>query len=135
MQVVLTELAENDVDDIWLGVAQDNPGAADRLVNGLHGAIHRLAMFPGMGRAADHLRAGARAFVHGNYLIVYRSMDYGIAVLRIAHGARNTELIEFPPAPSQVNDEPVIVSGRAFIDATQRMAESHLPYSAGVPIA
>jgi hypothetical protein len=35
------------------------------------------------------------------YLIVYRPMDYGIAVLRIAHGARNLELLNFPPAPME----------------------------------
>jgi len=28
-------------------------------------------------------------------------MDYGIAVLRIAHGARDIAMLEFPPAPEE----------------------------------
>src|ERR1700730_6283675 len=55
-----------------------------------------------MGRSADHLRPGARAFVHGSYLIVYRPMAYGIAVLRVAHGAQALELLEYPPPPARV---------------------------------
>ena len=54
-----------------------------------------------MGRVADALRAGARAFVHRDYLVVYRPMDYGIAVLRILHGARAIDVLEFPPAPEE----------------------------------
>ena len=42
----------------------------------------KLVTFPHMGRAADMLRVGARIAIHGDYLVVYRPMDYGIAVLR-----------------------------------------------------
>jgi hypothetical protein len=52
-----------------------------------------------MGRAADELRLGARIFTYKDYLIVYRRMAYGIAVLRVSHGARDLTLMDFPPAP------------------------------------
>lgn len=32
-------LAEQDLDDIWVFVAQDNPGAADRLLDKIEGSI------------------------------------------------------------------------------------------------
>ena len=41
------------------------------------------------GHTADQLRPDARVFVRRAYLIVYRPTDYGTAVLRVAHGARN----------------------------------------------
>jgi toxin ParE1/3/4 len=100
-RIVFTQLADGDIDEIWLNIALDNESAANRLVDRLHETLQKLLSFPGMGHDADHLRPGARAFVHNNYLIVYRPMDYGIAVLRIAHGARNLELLDFPPAPAE----------------------------------
>ena len=98
-RIVFTRLADSDLDEIWLWIAADNEAAANRLVDDIHEITLKLLKFPHMGRAADPLHPGARAFVHGNYLIVYRPMDYGIAVLRIAHGSRELEMLAYPPAP------------------------------------
>lgn len=100
-RVVLTELAEEDLIKIWVHIAPDNEAAADRIVDELHAATLKLLSFTQMGRAADELHPGARAFVHGNYLIVYRPMDYGIAVLRVAHGAQALELLDYPSPPEE----------------------------------
>ncbi|MGC2030610.1 MAG: type II toxin-antitoxin system RelE/ParE family toxin [Steroidobacteraceae bacterium] len=100
-RIVFTQLADDDIDDIWINIAADNEAAADRIVDELHEVTSKLLRFPLMGHAADQLRPGARVFVRRAYLIVYRPMDYGIAVLRIAHGARNLELLDFPPAPEE----------------------------------
>jgi plasmid stabilization system protein ParE len=101
-RVAFSDLANDDLDDIWITIALDNSEAiADRIVDELHELTRKLVMFPLMGRAADELRVGARAFVHREYLVVYRPMDYGIAVLRIAHGARDIAVLEFPPAPEE----------------------------------
>jgi len=127
-RILFTELAETDIDDIWVRIASDNEVAADRMVDELH-ATCRLARFSGMGRAADHLRSGARAFVHGNYIIVYWPMHDGIAVLRIAHGARNIELIEFPPAPRDVREPPFIYARDVLADAAKRMGDVRLRIS------
>jgi toxin ParE1/3/4 len=128
-RILFTELAETDIDDIWIGIASDNEVAADRMIDGLHATLRRLARFPGMGRAADHLRSGARAFVHGNYIIVSCPMHDGIAVLRIAHGARNIELIELPPAPREVREPPFIYAQDVLADAAKRMGDMRLRIS------
>jgi toxin ParE1/3/4 len=128
-RILFTALAENDIEDIWVGIALDNEPAADRLVHNLHAALRRVATFPGMGRVADHIRSDARAFVHGNYVIVYRRMHYGIAVLRIVHGARNIELIEVPPAPREVREEPFIYARDVFVDAALRFGDLRLRIS------
>ena len=101
-RIAFSDLANDDLDDIWITIALDNSKAvADRIVDELHELTRKLVTFPLMGRTADELRVGARAFVHREYLVVYRPMEYGIAVLRIAHGARNLELLDFPPTPEE----------------------------------
>ena len=98
-RIVFTELAEDDLIDIWVNIAPDNEVAADRIVEEIHDVTRKLVKFPLMGRAADELRPGARAFVHAGYLIAYRPMEYGIAVLRVAHGARDVLNLVYPDAP------------------------------------
>jgi toxin ParE1/3/4 len=127
--IFFTELADTDIDEIWISIARDNEAAADRLIDELHEVMRRVTEFPGMGRSADQLRLGARAFVHGNYLIVYQPMEYGIAVLRIAHGARNLQLIEFPPGPQEVQETPLIFGRDVLVDAADRMGDPRLRIS------
>ena len=100
-RIVFTELAEDDLIDIWVHIATDNEVVADRIVDEIHEVTRKLVRFPLMGRAADQLRPGVRAFVSGNYLVVYRPMEYGVAVLRVAHGAQELELLDYPPAPEE----------------------------------
>lgn len=100
-RVAFTDLATDDLIDIWVNIAPDNEAAADRLVDEIHELTRKLVTFPQMGRRADQLHAGARVFPHGEYLIVYRPMDYGIAVMRVSHAARDLLRLEFPPAPEE----------------------------------
>jgi toxin ParE1/3/4 len=100
-RIAFTDLANDDLIDIWVNIAPDNEVAADRLVDEIHELTQKLVTFALMGRKADHLHTGARVFPHGDYLIVYRPMDYGIAVLRVSHAARDLLRLEFPPAPEE----------------------------------
>lgn len=45
-----TEEAEADLTEIWVYIAADNPGAADRTLLGLMETEDRLAAFPEIGR-------------------------------------------------------------------------------------
>jgi hypothetical protein len=71
--IVFTELADTDIDEIWISIAR--------------------------------------------------------AVLRIAHGARNLELIEFPPGPQEVREAPLIFGRDVFDDAAERMGDTRLRIS------
>jgi len=101
MRVVFTAFAEEDLVDIWVHIAPDDEAAADRLVDELHELTHRLLRFPLMGRTADRLRPGARSFAHRDYLLIYRPMEYGLAVLRVVHGSRDLESLIYPEPPEQ----------------------------------
>jgi toxin ParE1/3/4 len=100
-RIAFTDLANDDLIDIWVNIAPDNELAADRLVDEIHEIARKLVAFPKMGRSAKVLRMGARMFPHGDFMIVYLEMTYGIAVLRVVHGARDLTALDFPPAPKE----------------------------------
>jgi toxin ParE1/3/4 len=85
----LTVLAEQDVLDIWLYIAEDNLAAADRLVDRFTEAFQLLANNPGMGEKVDQYRRGLRAWGVGNYVVFFQKTAEGIDVYRVLHGARD----------------------------------------------
>ncbi len=88
-EVVLSELAEADLTDIWVFVARDNATAADRLIDEIHEKCQFLANTPKAGRQRPELDPSIRAFAVGNYLIFYRESATGIEVARVLHGHRD----------------------------------------------
>lgn len=96
-RVRFTRAADRDLDDIWLEIAADNMGAADRFVDGLHELLQKLLQFPSMGAPRDNLLANARSFPFGRYLVFYKSVVGGdITVLRIVYGGRDLQFLEIP---------------------------------------
>jgi toxin ParE1/3/4 len=87
--------AEADLLEIWLHVAQDSPRAADRLLDRIETQCRLLADNPRLGRARPDVAPEARAWIVGRYLLLYRERDDGIEVVRVVHGARRVEQIEF----------------------------------------
>jgi toxin ParE1/3/4 len=71
----LSPAAARDLEEIWLYVAADKPGAADRLIDDLSDRCRALALNPHIGRRRDELRPGLRSFPHGRYVIFYRVDD------------------------------------------------------------
>jgi len=47
--------AENDIEEIWLYIAQDNPDNADRLLDEIEETSRNLAQFTSMGRNRDDI--------------------------------------------------------------------------------
>ena len=88
-EVVLSELAETDLTDIWVFVAQDNAEAADRLLDHIHEKCQFLAGSPKAGRQRPELDPSIRSFVAGSYVIFYRESAKGIEVARVLHGRRD----------------------------------------------
>ena len=84
-----TAQAEEDLIDIWLYIAQDNPAAADRLLDKIDGKILLLAEQPAIGRAREDIAPDLRFLPIGKYLILYRIILDGIEIVRVVQGARN----------------------------------------------
>lgn len=86
-----SRLADNDLYEIGLYIARDNPAAADALLVEIGQTSQRLAVFPDSGRKRDDLMRGLRSAPVGNYVIFYRPISGGIEVVRVLHGARDVE--------------------------------------------
>jgi len=84
-----TPRAEQDLEDIWFFVAQDNPDAADRLLDRIEQSTKRLADNPHIGPARPDVAPELHYHPVGNYLLLYRIIKNGIEVVRVVHGARD----------------------------------------------
>lgn len=91
MKVRRSAAASDDIDGIWLHVAQDSVSAADQLVDRIVEATKPLADFPDMGAPRDHLGPGVRALSVGVYLIFYRRRGAELVVERVLHGRRDIQ--------------------------------------------
>jgi toxin ParE1/3/4 len=86
-----TSDARNDLTAIWLYIAQHDIAAADRLLDEIDRTLKLVSQFPLMGEAVDHLRAGTRRVIVGNYQLFYEPLSDGIRLLRVYHAARSIE--------------------------------------------
>jgi toxin ParE1/3/4 len=87
--ILLTRQAEEDLLAIWSYVADDNPPAADGLLDDIDAACATLAGSPHSGRLREELAPNIRSLPVGNYVIFYRPEEDGIIVIRVLHGARD----------------------------------------------
>ena len=71
-RVTRTAQAEEDLIDIWVYIAEDNPGAADALLLDIDEKCELLAGTPTMGQARPDIAPELRHFPVGRYLILYR---------------------------------------------------------------
>ncbi len=83
-----TAQAEEDLIDIWSYIAQENPQAADRMLDEFENKISLLAEQPYLGPARPDIAPEMRYFPVGNYLILYREVSSGVEIVRVVHGAR-----------------------------------------------
>lgn len=84
----LTAQAEEDLIDLWLYIAQDNPGAADRLLDEIEEKFPLLAGNPQLGQARPDIAEECRHLPVSNYLILYRIIPAGVQIVRVIQGSR-----------------------------------------------
>lgn len=89
--ILITPAAENDLINIWLYIARDNPEAADRVYEAAENTFQTLAATPRMGTLYRSRRAqleGLRFFPVSNfknYVVYYREHPQGIEIIRVLH--------------------------------------------------
>lgn len=87
----LSEPARNDLKEIWLYIAENNPASADRTLQELKKKFQLLAENPQLGKSQDQLIVRLRTFPHKKYVIFYFPKKNGIEIYRVLHGARDFE--------------------------------------------
>lgn len=93
---VVSPSARQDVLDITGYIATDNLHASLRLRDRLFAAFDRLAKRPGLGHVRDDLvprEFGVRFWPVGAYLVIYRSSEPGIQIVRVLSGYRDISAI------------------------------------------
>jgi plasmid stabilization system protein ParE len=89
---LLTPEAEFDLAEIAAYLRQSSPEAAHRVLITLRQAMQRLASMPGLGHLRPDLAdEPLRFWSVYSYLIIYRSEEKPIQILRILHGARDVQ--------------------------------------------
>lgn len=78
-----------DLDAIWLHIARDDPGAADRFVDDFHVRMKRLIDHPRSGPARPEIGVDLRTVTVANYLAFDRVRGSDVDILRVVHGARD----------------------------------------------
>jgi toxin ParE1/3/4 len=94
MIVQFAPKARDDLLDIALYIARDNPKRAISFSGELEARCVKLAIFPLSCRLRPELGPDIRVLVFKRYLAIYRAVDDAITVLRIVHGARDLEGLE-----------------------------------------
>ena len=88
-EITVSKQAKQDLIDIWSYIADDNPQAADTVLDTLNKKISLLADHPLLGPARLHIARDLRYLISGNYLILYRVIKENVEIVRVLHGARN----------------------------------------------
>lgn len=89
--LLFSPAAEQDLFDIALHIARDDPSRALSFVDELEATCASLRHYPGSGRERTELAEGLRSKPHGKYVIFYTPSAQSIRIERILHGARDVE--------------------------------------------
>ena len=89
--------ALTDLEEIWLYIANDNPTAADKMIDELYENIHRLVEMPGLGHLREDLASEPlRFWPVRHYLIIYRPHVKPIEIVRVLSGYRDIQALLTP---------------------------------------
>jgi toxin ParE1/3/4 len=81
--------ARKDLQEIYDYIAEEDPVAALRVIEGIESRAQGLADNPGTGSKRDELIAAMRSAAVGNYLIFFFAITDGIEVVRVLHAKRD----------------------------------------------
>ncbi|CAN7557818.1 type II toxin-antitoxin system RelE/ParE family toxin [Rhizobium sp. LjRoot30] len=87
---VFSPRAEEQLREIWRSIAFDNEHAADALLRWILEKTELAAGQPLMGSPRPVLSPTARILIEGRYIVIYEPMPYGILVVAIVYGPRDT---------------------------------------------
>jgi len=83
--------ALDDLDEIYLYIANENPIAADKMISSILNTIDGLETFPFIGSAvADRvdIKGDYRMIISKPYLVFYRVISAQVIIYRVLHNRR-----------------------------------------------
>lgn len=96
--LIIAQAAREELDAIWdyIGIENENPDAADRLIETFFEQFMLLTKQPQMGERCHefaHLVPNLRQFPSGRYIIYYVPSKDAVHIGHIAHGAMDQEAV------------------------------------------
>jgi toxin ParE1/3/4 len=85
VQVVWLNKALRNLDEIAAYIAQDNPQAAEKVVDLVIAQVNQLALQPALGRPGRVVGTRELVVSNGHYLVPYRIKNNRVEVLRVFH--------------------------------------------------
>ena len=93
-EIILDISAKTDLLEIWEHIAEDNPAAADRVLDQIWEGFRVIARFPLGGTARPELAPDLRSYsVRKTYVIFFRPVPDGVQIVRVLHGRRDINAI------------------------------------------
>lgn len=91
-QVRFSHAAETDLLEAWLSIAEDNPSAADGVLDAIHETSLLLGDQTKMGRSRPELAVGLRSFpTRTRYVLYYIADGEDVVIVRVLHHARDID--------------------------------------------
>jgi toxin ParE1/3/4 len=89
-KVLFSPEAIEDLENIWVYIAQNSPTQADCFLDKLETLCKEdLSLFPQIGSGRDYLSPGVLALPFRNYMIYYRCIEERVEIVRVLHGSRD----------------------------------------------
>ncbi len=88
-KLIVTPLAECDIEAIGDYIAQDNPQRAISFVRELFAQCKTIAGNPLGYRLRPELAEDLRSCAYGNYVIFFSATEQEVTIIRVLHGARD----------------------------------------------
>jgi len=83
-----------DLDEIWEFIAEDNLGAADKVIGDILASIDALVSFPNQGHKRPDLTSRPLRFiVVREYLVAYAYDEKPLWVIAVMHGRRSPRVM------------------------------------------
>ena len=95
LTLIKSPTSEEDLIDIWLYIAEDQPVNTDRLLDRLNEAMIKLTEMPKMGVERSELIKGLRSYPLGKYILYYRIKDNDLEVVRVLSSSRDIDSIDW----------------------------------------
>jgi len=89
MKLMISPLAEQDIEAIGDYIALDSPQRAARFVRTLYQQCQQIIASPQAWRLRAELGEGIRCCVYQRYLIIYSADEETVRIERVLHGARD----------------------------------------------
>ena len=89
----ITNPTKQDLLEIWLGLEPFGVEMADRRLAEIQAKFLKLRQFPGLGRSREDRAPGLRSMVARDLVILYRSLEGLVIIVRVVPGQRDLKQI------------------------------------------